>query len=320
MSADANEGDMILVMNRFTAPFLVFLAAILWATDAPFRVHLTQELASTFIVLGEHLIDVIIVSPILIGSWREIKGLSARSWLAILFIGIFGSALGSIAFTQAFHYVNPSVAIVLQKLQPIIAISLAALVLKERLRPRFWLFAVFALFGAYLISFPNLIPQVYAGEVFNPNLVGISLALLAAVCWGASTVFGKFVLRSADFKVMTALRFATAFVFLLLLNVQQHAFPTFGTFTMTDALFIAIIAVVSGVVSLFIYYRGLQSTQASVATIAELGFPVGAIFVNWLFIPGSALVPTQLLGVVILLFAVWRLALYNREVAGEFNK
>jgi drug/metabolite transporter (DMT)-like permease len=302
-------------MNRFTGPFLVFLAAILWATDAPFRVHLTQELASTFIVLGEHLIDVIIVSPILIGSWREIKGLSARGWLAILFIGIFGSALGSIAFTQAFHYVNPSVAIVLQKLQPIIAITLAALVLKESLRPRFWAFAALALFGAYLISFPNLIPQMYSGEVFNPNFVGVLFALLAAIFWGASTVFGKFVLRSTDFKVMTALRFVTAFIFLLFLNVQQHAFPSFGTFTMTDALFITIVAIVSGALSLFIYYRGLQSTQASVATIAELGFPVGAIFVNWLFIPGSALVPMQLVGVAILLFAVWRLAVYNTETA-----
>lgn len=303
-------------MNRLTGPFLVFIAAILWATDAPFRVHLTQELASTFIVLGEHLIDVIIVSPILIAHWREIKNFSARTWFAILFIGIFGSALGSIAFTQAFHYVNPSVAIVLQKLQPVIAITLAAFILKERLQRRFWMFAVLALFGAYLISFPNLVPQVYAGEVFNPNLVGVLLALIAAGFWGASTVFGKFVLRSTDFKVMTALRFSIAFIFLLLLNAQQHAFPSFGSFTMTDALFIAIIAIVSGVVSLLIYYRGLQSTQASVATIAELGFPVGAIFVNWLFIPGSALLPTQLLGVAILLFAVWRLALYNKEVAG----
>src|SRR5262249_23614267 len=155
-------------------------------------------------------------------------------------------------------------------------------------------------FGAYLISFPNFVPQSYPGEVFNPNVVGVTLALVAAFFWGASTVLGRFVLQKVDFKMMTALRFSTAFIFLLVLNRWQGTFPKVGEFTLTDAIFIAIIAVVSGVVSLFIYYRGLQFTEASVATLAELGFPMAAIFVNWLFIPNSALVPMQFVGVAIL--------------------
>jgi drug/metabolite transporter (DMT)-like permease len=208
--------------------------------------------------------------------------------------------------------VNPSVAILLQKLQPLIAIVLAAVILKEPLKPLFWLWAALALFGAYLISFPGLIPQMYPGEVFNPNAMGVVLALVAAFFWGASTVFGRFVLHKVDFKMMTALRFTTAFMFLLVLNTVQQTFPAPGQFTPLDALYIAIIAVVSGVVSLGIYYYGLQFTQASVATLAELGFPMAAIFVNWMFIPGSALVPMQLFGVAILLVAIWGLTRYNK--------
>lgn len=294
-------------------PYLVLLAAMLWATDAPFRLHLTQGLSSNFIVLGEHFIDVIFVLPILVIGWSQLRRLSWREWGAVGVIAIGGSAIASVAFTQAFHYVNPSVAILLQKLQPLIAVGLAALILKEPLAPRYWLWAALALFGAYIISFPNFVPQLYPGEQFNPNVMGVLLALVAAFFWGASTVFGKFVLRTIDFKMMTALRFVGAFVFLLVLNFQQNSFPAAGQFTLTDAVFIGIIAIVSGVVSLFIYYRGLQSTQASVATLAELGFPMAAIFVNWLFIPNSALVPMQFLGVAILLFAIWRLAGYNVE-------
>jgi drug/metabolite transporter (DMT)-like permease len=93
----------------------------------------------------------------------------------------------------------------------------------------------------------------------------------------------------------------------------QQTFPAPGEFTVNDVAFIFIIAVVSGVVSLFIYYRGLQFTQASVATFAELGFPMAAIFVNWLFIPNSALVPMQFVGVAILLGAMWGLSSYNRQ-------
>ena len=303
-------------MNRIqnlAGPFLVFFAAVLWATDAPFRVHLTQTLLSNFIVLGEHFIDVIFVLPILALGWRSLKGLTWRQWGSVAFISILGSALASIAFTQAFHFVNPSVAILLQKLQPLIAISLAALILKEPLRPRFWMWAALALSGAYIISFPHLVPQTYVGEAVSPNVTGILLALFAAFCWGASTVFGKYMLRTVDFKFMTALRFSTAFIFLLLLNIQQQSFPAAGTLTPTDLFFIAIIAIVSGVVSLFIYYKGLQSTQASVATLAELGFPMAAIFVNWIFIPDSALIPMQLVGVAVLLFAVYGLSRYNAE-------
>src|SRR6185295_13848780 len=170
-------------MKKF-APYLVFLAAMLWATDAPFRVHLTEAFSSNFIVLAEHFVDVLFVLPFLFIGFSEIKKLSRNEWFAVLIIAIGGSALASIAFTQAFHYVNPSVAILLQKLQPLIAIGLAAAVLKERLHPRFWLYAGIALFGAYLISFSGLLPQLYPGETFNPNLAGVGLALVAAASWG----------------------------------------------------------------------------------------------------------------------------------------
>src|SRR3989344_861877 len=121
------------------APWLVFLAAILWASDAPFQVRLTKDLSSNFIVLAEHFVDVLIVLPLLFLNWGELKKLTLKDWGAVAVIAIGGSALASIAFTQAFHYVNPSVAILLQKLQPFIAIGLAGLILKEQLSKRFWL-------------------------------------------------------------------------------------------------------------------------------------------------------------------------------------
>jgi len=291
---------------RKWSPFLVLLAAMLWASDAPFRLHLTKELSSNFIVLAEHFVDVLFVLPILLFNLSGLKKLTYKEWLAILFIAIGGSALASISFTQAFHYLNPSVAILLQKLQPFIAIGLAGVFLKERFGRHFWLWTAIAIFGAYLISFPTLIPKTYADEAFNFNLIGISLALVAAFFWGASTVFGKYVLNKTNFKVMTSLRFIVAFIFLIFLNIAQNSFPKFSSITKTDLLFIFIIAITSGVISMFIYYQGLEYTRASVATIAELGFPIAAILVNWLFISG-ALSLVQLLGVLIILGAVFGL-------------
>ncbi|MBI2889032.1 MAG: EamA family transporter [Candidatus Liptonbacteria bacterium] len=298
-------------MKRNYGPYLIFLAAMLWATDAPFRVHLTKELSSNFIVLAEHFVDVLIVLPLLFLHRAALKKLSARQWCAVVVIAVGGSALASVAFTQAFHYVNPSVAILLQKLQPLIAIGLAAGLLKERIGKYFWGWAALALFGAYIISFPNLKPELFPGEQFNPNTAGVGLALLAALLWGASTVLGRYVLRNADFKVMTSLRFVLAFVFLLILNFWQESFPAAAQISAKDIFYIAVIAITSGVVSLFIYYRGLSTTKASVATLAELGFPMAAVLVNWFFIADATLSQMQLLGMALLLFAIYKLARGN---------
>ncbi|MEX2324642.1 MAG: hypothetical protein WD576_02735, partial [Nitriliruptoraceae bacterium] len=59
------------------------------------------------------------------------------------------------------------------------------------------------------------------------------------------------------------------------------------------------LALIPGMLSLMLYYRGLRATPASAATIAELAFPVVALGVNYLAF-GALLTPTQAIGVVVL--------------------
>lgn len=311
-------------------PLLIFIAAMLWATDAPFRYHLTQTLSADFIVLAEHAVNILLVLPFIFLGWKEIKTLNWKQWFAILVIGIGASAMASILFTKTFSYVNPSVAIVLQKLQPLIVIALATSFLKEKLGKRFWLWAVLALAGAYVISFPDLKPQLYYGEAWNPNTIGVALALGAALLWGLGTVLGRYVLTapqynnsSADvsckydrtymvrFQTLTALRFLIAFLFLIVLNLKSGVLSTIGALTGKDILFIVIVAITSGFTSLFIYYKGLQTTKASIATLAELGFPFLAVIVNSATL-SFFFKPMQIAGMVLLLMAVWGLTKVNR--------
>jgi uncharacterized membrane protein len=168
------------------------------------------------------------------------------------------------------------------------------------------------------------VPQTYAGEVFSPNAHEAFLALLAATLWGASTVFGKYVLRRVAFQTMTGLRFVVALLFLGFLNAWQHTFPALSTLTAADYLFILIIALTSGVFSLYLYYYGLQFTRASIATIAELGFPLAAVFVNAYFIPGNwapgtllGLYPGQWAGTAVLLLAIFMLSRVNVEAVSK---
>lgn len=292
-------------------PILVFIATLLWATDAPFRVHLTDDLSGSFIVFIEHLISLIILIPLLFPAIKELKTFTKKEWLSVVTISIGGSALALILFTQAFSYMNPSVAIILQKIQPFIAILLASYILNEVRSKQFWVYSIIAFIGAYVVSFPRLIPQLYVGEVFNPHFIGVLCAIGAAILWGASTVFGKHLLQKRSIKTVTTLRFFFAFLFLLIWNVSNGAISQISTLQPKDWLFLLIIALTSGVVSLFIYYKGLNHTKASIATIAELGFVPAAVLVNYFFL-GETLVTMQLVGMVILLFAVFNLSKINQ--------
>lgn len=301
-------------MNQYkSGPWLVFIAALLWAVDAPFRKFLTQDLSSTAIVLMEHILIATVVLIFLFRYLAELKNLGVREWLAVIFIGLGGSALATVFFTQSFHYLNPSVSILLQKVQPLIAILLAVIVLKERLSKWFWLWAVVAIFGAYLVTFPEL---RIAGLSFDGGMLGVSLALGAAFLWGGSTVFGRYVLRKVSFQAMTAVRFLSAFVFLVGLNLYYRTLGELGGASGKDWLYVFIIAILAGFVSLFIYYRGLRFTKASIATIAELAFPVSAVAVNWIFLDAVLTWP-QIAGGAILVFAVTMLSRVNEQNSPE---
>ena len=295
-------------MNQYKAgPWLVALAALLWAVDAPFRKYLTGDLSSTAIVLMEHIVIAVLVVIFLYKYLGELRKLNLKEWLSVIFIAFGGSALATVLFTQSFHYVNPSVAILLQKVQPFIAISLAAVVLREKLSSKFWLWALVGIFGAYLVSFPEL--RITNLEL-NGGTLGVVFALAAAFLWGGSTVFGRYVLNKVSFQAMTAARFLGALLFLIFMNLYYGTFGQVTTASGKDWLFVLIIAVLAGFVSLFIYYYGLRHTKASIATIAELLFPFSAVVVNWKFLDAT-LVPMKILGGLILLGAVWGLSSVN---------
>jgi drug/metabolite transporter (DMT)-like permease len=292
-----------------TGPILVTFAAMLWAVDAPFRKLLTIELSSPAIVLMEHLMVSVCVLPLLLTRVGELKRLTLRGWLAVIFVSCGGSALATMLFTQSFRYLNPTVAILLQKLQPLIGIALAAVILKERSSKDFWLWALVAVCGAYLVSFPSLKPS---GLTWNSDMLGVVLALGAAFLWAGSTVFGRFVLNSVEYQVLTALRFLPALVLLIAVNVFSGTLRQVAAASSRDWLFVFMTAIIGGFISLLIYYYGLRYTRASVATVCELGYPLAAVVVNWKFLE-AALSPMQVAGGCILIVAIARLSVVNEQ-------
>jgi len=307
------------------AVIFVALAAMLWGTDALFRAPILQHLApdnllrSVQLVFMEHLILVVCVAPILWLARREIRSLTARQWRAIVVIGVGASGLATILFTISFSYGHFIETLVLQKTQPLIAILLANLWLRERLPTRAWLWIPIALVGAYFIAIPNPLDPRAAWEDFH--IATAVFALAAAAIWGAGTVLGRYALADIRFTTLTGLRFATALPALAVLLFALGGAPAFGAYQWTDAPLYLGIALVPGLFPMLLYYRGLASTPASLATIAELAFPITGIIVNLLFVtPPQSLTGWQAVGIAVLVGAIVALDLTNARQPARLER
>jgi len=65
------------------------------------------------------------------------------------------------------------------------------------------------------------------------------------------------------------------------------------------------LALLPGLFAMLLYYRGLASTPASMATLAELAFPITGVLVNlFLVTPRQTITAYQVAGIVILWAAI----------------
>ncbi len=67
-------------------PFVIMLAASLWAADALFRTELTFRIPAAFIIFFEHLIGFLILSPIFIARRHELKQLTRSNWVNVILL------------------------------------------------------------------------------------------------------------------------------------------------------------------------------------------------------------------------------------------
>ena len=290
-----------------TGIIFIFSACLLWAADTLIRYPLLFGGSSAQqIVLFEHLILVAAIIVFFVLQRRKITFLRRQTIVPFIIIGVFGSALGTLAFTQAFYLANPTVVILLQKLQPLVAVTLASLILKENINPRFFLWLGLALLGSMLLIWPDLkslLSSLQQGETQeNTNaLWGYGLAIFAVISWGAATVFGK-KLSSQGFDSIDLMAGRFGFGLLGMLPFAVMTPTLITTIEISVLQKILVLAVMSGLVGMYFYYQGLKRIPAHWATLAEMFFPVAAIIINWLFL-NVGITSVQLIGAVTLVIA-----------------
>lgn len=293
-----------------SGPALIMIAALLWGIDGIIRRSLFS-LPPITIVFFEHLVGFLILLPFV---WKRLFTLKLQVkeiWF-VAFIALFSSVLGTLWFTAALQktqFVSFSVVFLIQKLQPVFAVTTAAIFLKERPTKTYWMWAGLAVVAAYFVTFPGGVVNFATGEA---TIGAALLALGAAWAWGSSTTFSKMALRDQSSESITALRFLFAAVIAFVFVFAFGKGATLGVITLSQFARFVIIALSSGMVGLLIYYKGLRTTPVRVSAILELTFPLVAVLID-IFLYKTTLAISQYVAAAILLFAMWQLARHTKE-------
>jgi drug/metabolite transporter (DMT)-like permease len=287
---------------------LIAVAAALWGTDPIIRKTMSGTTSATTIVFGEHVILVLCTLPFLVPALRAVFRAGWRYVTAAVVVGAGASAVATILFTDALighsDYITP---VVIQKIQPFIAIGAAALLLGERPRPGFWWFFLPAVAGFWLVN------QAHPLAPSAQGLVVVSEATGAAVLWGLGTVLGRYLSRELEFQHVLSLRFFFGLLASALALRVMHQ-PAYSNGH--DTVLILYLALVTGLLALGLYYYGLQRTPAMVASLAELTYPAVAI-VAGIYAYGQHLSWTQWLGVALIIGSVTLLPMRRRHIVTE---
>lgn len=293
----------------------ISVAAILWGLDGVVLTPRLYNLDVNFVVFILHALPFVIMQSFLYKQYRHLKTFTLQDILVLVLIALFGGAIGTISIVKALflvHFKELSIVVLLQKLQPVFAIALASVILKEKLNKYFVLWALIALLGGYFLTFGLHLPKLNTGS--NTTLAAM-YALLAAFSFGSSTVFSKMILQRHSFKTATFYRYGITsllmFIYIILLGKLNH----FSQVTYSNWLIFFLIAFTTGSGAIFLYYHGLNRVKAILAIMCELFFPISTIFFDY-FVNGNRLSVIQWISAGIMVYAIISL---NRVQQSEIS-
>jgi len=298
----------LLRSSVFVGSLSICIAAMMWGLDGIVLTPQLYNLKIGFVVFIVHLIPYLLMNLFLFREYRQLSLLNAKDIGLLMLVALTGGALGTMAIVRALFLVefrDLSIVVLLQKLQPVFAITLAYFFLGEKMRERFFLWAGIAVIASYFLTFGVSLPDFKTGSN-TPLAAGYSL--IAAFAFGSSTVMGKGVLRKLSFFAASFFRYGFTALIMLVFVLFSGQLSEFSVVTPHNWMIIIIISLTVGSGAIFLYYYGLRKVPAMLATIMELFFPLSAIVFDYIF-NGRLLSPIQWISAAVMLYAIIRLTL-----------
>lgn len=294
----------------------VSIAAIMWGFDGIVLTPRLFNLDVYFVVFVLHLLPFLLMNLFLHGAYRELRKFTWQDAAVFTGVALFGGFIGTAAIVKALFLVNfqdLSVVVLLQKLQPVFSIFLAAVFLREPLRKRFIVWAGLAIVASYFLVFGSNKPDFNSG---SSTFQAAMYAVLASFSFGSSTVLSKKILFRYPFQTSTFFRYGFTTVILLIVVLITGKMEGFREATQQNWFYFSIIAVTTGSGAIFLYYYGLIRINAMVATMCELFFPISAVYFDYI-INHKLLSPVQWIAAIVIVTSIIKL---NQQLAKKSEK
>lgn len=286
--------------------FAVIVSAILWGFDGVVLTPRLYNLPVTLVVFILHAIPFLLMHIFFFKDYRWLKAIDKKNLIFLVLSAILGGAIGTLAIVKALFLVNfksLTIVVLLQKLQPVFAISFAAIILKERLSKNFLLWASIAMVAGYFLTFGSSTPDFLNGDNMG---VAALYSIFAAFCFGISTVFSRGVLLHMPFHAVTFFRYGITTLLMFFIVLFTGTISSIAAITSFNWLIIWIIVLTTGPGAIFLYLYGLKKIPASLATVFELFYPLSAILFDYIF-NNRMLSTVQWTAAIVLVAAVIRL-------------
>src|SRR6516225_6569764 len=290
-------------------PWLVGLGAALWGTESAWRIPLNELFDAKVIVFWEHVFILMMFLPILIPRLHEIPSVSARTLGFLIFSGFAGSAVGTVFFTLALKYGNPTVVNVILNIQPVISTIGAFILFGDRLARRFFFYAGTEIVAGVFVSiaYPTQIGVSFERAGLT---AGTGYALICALFWGLSTVAGRGVMVGMSLRLASSMRIVIGLVcmtFILLAYGKLNGAALWPEAAQAQPIkaiaLLFFLASISGGIPLLVYFQGLHLTRASTAGYFEMMQTLAAVCITWGFFH-ARLNPYQVMAAIVLIAAV----------------
>jgi drug/metabolite transporter (DMT)-like permease len=194
--------------DRLTAILALLATMVFWGSAAVFIRTLALALSpENSLALRYAILTVINVAGLLIfGSWRVRR----EDWPRFLLTGIIGMGGYNWFVNQGFALVPAGIGAVITSVEPLMLAILAIFILRERLTPFVLLGLVVALFGIFVLFWPDIVMGVS-----TISLKGAAALWLCALAWALYTVLAVPLVEKYGSFAVTAITMVIAAPFLI---------------------------------------------------------------------------------------------------------
>lgn len=255
---------------------LILCACLLWGLDLLIRYPVTLKLNFSVIVFVESLVGLIFIGPVLVKNFHLLKKLSKLDWFFALFIGGIGMSVAGYLQAACIQKATPGLFSFFQIFQPLFVIYMAHLFLKEKVDNMFLYWGIWVVLSAIMMFSVDLGIMMNSEIIFSDILIALGIMLI----WGLCTVFSKKFLTQHSALTLVGLRWFFAFIFSsIILLAEGSSFPHEFLLETNILMRFFFIGVISGLLSMYLYYAGLKHLPAGKVSFIEISYSAfGMIF------------------------------------------